>query len=116
MKKYMLMLALALIASPALAGVTISVVDNGDCTADITYAVTGEANAVAAFALDISVDAGTITEVTGFHTGVSVDGDAGYGIFPANFDREITVHNWCWIGGCSHQRALQRPVAYHRPQ
>jgi hypothetical protein len=111
MKKYMLMLALALIASPALAGVTISVVDNGDCTANIDYAVVGEANAVAAFALDISVDAGTITGVTDFHTGVSVEGSAGYGIFPANFDREITVNTDGTVNGDQWVLPGYTPVA-----
>jgi len=93
MKKYMLMLAVALIASPALATVTVSVVDNEDLTADITYEVTGEPNNVAAFAVDIAVDGGAvITGISNFHTGVSVAGSAGYGIFPANFDRYITVN------------------------
>jgi hypothetical protein len=93
MKKYMLMLAVALIASPAWAAVTVSVVDNGDFTADITYDVTGEPNKVAAFALDIVVDGGAvITAVSNYHTGVSVAGSEGYGIFPANFDRYITVN------------------------
>jgi len=93
MKKYMLMLAVALIASPALAAVTVSVVDNGDLTANINYDVTGEPNKVAAFAIDIAVDGGAvITAITNFHTGVSVSGGAGYGIFPANFDRYITVN------------------------
>lgn len=93
MKKYMLMLAVALIASPALATVTVSMVDNGDLTADINYEVVGEVNNVAAFAVDIAVDGGAvITGISNFHTGVSVAGSAGYGIFPANFDRYITVN------------------------
>lgn len=97
MKKVMLMLAVALLASPALAGVTISVVDqDGDgpgLTADVIYAVTGEPNNVAAIALDISVDGGaTIDAVGDFHVGVSTAAAPGYGIFPANFDRHITVN------------------------
>jgi len=92
MKKYMLMLAVALIASPAWATVTVSVVPTGPGTANITYDVSGEPNNVAAFAIDVTVDGGAvITDVNDFHRGVSVAGDAGYGIFPANFDRYITV-------------------------
>jgi hypothetical protein len=95
MKKYMLMLAIALIASPALAAVNIIAVDadgaGAGLVANISYTVAGEPNKVAAFALDITVDAGTITEIGGFHKGVSVAGSAGYGIFPASFDQYITV-------------------------
>jgi hypothetical protein len=111
MKKYMLMLALVVIASPAWAVVTLSVVDNGDCTADIMYNVTVEPNKVAAFALDISVDVGTIVDVNDFHTGVSVAGDAGYGIFPANFDREITVNGDGTVNQDQWDNAAYNPVA-----
>ena len=96
MKKYMLMLAIALIASPALADVKVEIVDadgtGPGLVGEVRYTVTGEPNKVAAFALDITVDAGTITDIGDFHTGVSVAGDAGYGIFPANFYRYITVN------------------------
>ncbi len=47
---------------------------------------------VAAFALDISVDAGAIIDVNNYHVGVSTAASPGYGIFPANFDRYITVN------------------------
>jgi hypothetical protein len=96
MKKYMLMLAVALIATPAFATVTITAEDidgtGPEGLVAINYAVTGEPNAVAAFALNIEVDAGDINDISGFHVGVSTAGDAGYGIFPANFDRFITVN------------------------
>lgn len=93
MKKYALMLAVALLATPVLATVTVSVVDvgAGSGKAEVRYAVAGEAAGVAAFAVRIDLTAGTIVEVNDFHVGVSVAGDAGYGIFPANFDRHITV-------------------------
>ena len=109
MKKYMLMLAIALIASPAMAQVDIIAVDadgaGAGLVANISYNVAGEPNNVAAFALDIVVDAGTIVSIGDFHTGVSTAGDAGYGIFPASFDRYITVNgngdvdDWAGAGG-----------------
>jgi hypothetical protein len=93
MKKYMLMLAIALMASAAWADVTVEVVDVGGLKGEIRYTVTGEPNKVAAFALDIVVDGGaTIDAIGDFHTGVSVAGDDGYGIFPANFNRYISVN------------------------
>jgi len=90
MKKYALILAVALLASPVFAA-TVTVVPNGDLKADIMYNNNGQD--IAAFALDITVSGGAvITEVNDFHVGVSVVGSAGYGIFPANFDRFITVN------------------------
>jgi hypothetical protein len=95
MKKYALILAVALLASPTFAAVQIIAVDadgaGAGLVADISYNNTA-GEKVAAFALNISVDAGSITDISNFHVGVSVAGDAGYGIFPANFDRFITVN------------------------
>ena len=97
MKKYMLMLAIALIASPAMAAVEIIAVDadadGPGLVANISYNVPAgtEPNKVAAFALDITVDAGTIVAIGDFHTGVSVEGNDGYGIFPASFYEYIDV-------------------------
>lgn len=95
MKKYALILAVALLASPAFAAVQIIAVDadgaGAGLVADISYNNTA-GEKVAAFALNISVDAGSIQDISNFHVGVSVAGDAGYGIFPANFDRFITVN------------------------
>ena len=55
---------------------------NYECTA-------GEV--VRAFALDVSVDRGIITGITGFLRGESKAGAAGYGIFPAAFRDHISV-------------------------
>jgi hypothetical protein len=87
MKKFILPLAVALIATPAWATVAITVVDEGDCTAAINYAVSGEPNKVRAFALDIQVDTGTIDEISGYMKGEG----PGFGIFPASFRDYITV-------------------------
>lgn len=79
---------MALLVAPAMATVTISVVDNGDCTADIVVVADGDDvngngdSLVAGIALDVSVSAGQIDSVTGFKdNGESVDGDEGYGIY-----------------------------------
>jgi hypothetical protein len=85
MKKITFALILALLTSPVWADVSISVVDLGDGKAAIEYSGTER---VRAFALDIMVDIGIIEEITDFAVG---DDNNGYGIFPANFSRHITV-------------------------
>ncbi len=87
MKKLMFLM-MALLVAPAMATVTISVVDNGNGTADIVAVADGTDlngnldSLVAGFGLDLSVDVGTIDAVTNFMaTGESVDGAEGYGIF-----------------------------------
>jgi hypothetical protein len=84
MRKLMLIVAAIAIAAPALATVEIGVTDLTGLQAAITYNCTA-GEAVRAFALDITVDAGTIDAVTGYKTGESVTGSLGYGIFPGNF-------------------------------
>jgi len=96
MKKYALMLAVALLAAPASAVVNITAVDmdaaGPGLVAQISYACTA-GEKVAAFALDIQVDGGAvITAVGGYKVSVSTAASKGYGIFPANFDRYITVN------------------------
>lgn len=86
MKKLMCLLA-ALLVAPAMAAVTFDIVDNGDGTADIVVVADGDdadanGSKVAGIALDVSVDAGVITDVFNYKTtGESVVGDKGYGIF-----------------------------------
>jgi hypothetical protein len=70
-----------------MADVAISLVDNGDLTADIVVTATGADlngagdSMVAGIALDVSVDAGTIVDVVAAKEGISTDGAEGYGIF-----------------------------------
>ncbi|UCG60207.1 MAG: hypothetical protein JSU70_11920 [Phycisphaerales bacterium] len=90
MKNFVVTLAVLLLASSAWADVAITVVDNGDCTADIMYDA-GAGPLVRAFALDITVDVGTIDGISGYIKGESTAADPGFGIFPANFARHITV-------------------------
>jgi hypothetical protein len=88
MKKLSLLWAALLLATPALAKVRITVVPDGK-TATIKYATDGEK--VRAFALDITADKGVIEGISGFIQGESTKEKPGYGIFPANFARYITV-------------------------
>jgi hypothetical protein len=85
MKKVVFPLVVAVLAAPAWATVAISVTDLGNGKAGIDYSGTERARA---FALDITVDAGTIDAISDFAVG---DNNNGYGIFPANFSRYITV-------------------------
>jgi hypothetical protein len=87
MKKLIIALLVVFLTAPAWADVAITLSnDNGVVT--IGYDSTGEAELVRAFALDITVTDGTITDVTDFVVG---DDNGGYGIFPGNFSRYITV-------------------------
>jgi hypothetical protein len=89
MKKLSLALAaLLLSATPALAAVRIIIEPSGT-TATIKYATDGEK--VRAFALDITVEKGVIQGISDFVRGESTKEKPGYGIFPANFARYISV-------------------------
>lgn len=88
MKRLSVLLAVLVVAGPALAAVRIIVEPDGN-TAAIKYETDGEK--VRAFALDIAVDAGTIIGISDFIRGESTAENPGYGIFPANFSRYITV-------------------------
>jgi len=87
MKKFILPLAVLLLATPAWADVTITAVDEGGGVVAINYAVSGEPNKVRAVALDIKVDAGTIDAISDYMKGEG----PGFGIFPASFRDYITV-------------------------
>lgn len=89
MKRLSVLLAVLLCISPAMAAVRIIVEPEEGETAAIRYETDGEI--VRAFALDITVDAGTITGISDFIRGESTTENPGYGIFPANFGRYITV-------------------------
>lgn len=85
MKKVIFPLVVAVLAAPAWATITVTVTDLGDGKAAIDYSGTELARA---FALDITVDVGSIEAISDFAIG---DDNNGYGIFPANFSRFITV-------------------------
>ena len=88
MKTMNLALALVLLAAPVWAKVTIEVIQRpGELVADVNY-TSDEAVPVRAFAIDITVDAGVITDVCDYVVG---DDNFGYGIFPANFSLHVNV-------------------------
>lgn len=89
MRKIAVTLAVLLLATPALAEVRIIIEDEGNWTAAIKYETDGEV--VRAFALDIQVVGATIDACSDYVKGESAPGNVGYGIFPANFSRHITV-------------------------
>jgi hypothetical protein len=73
----------------AWATVTIAVVKIAETKVAIHYDATGESQLVRAFALDVTVTGGTIVGIADYAVG---DDNNGYGIFPANFSRYITVN------------------------
>lgn len=85
----MIFLSLSVLASSTSAAVHVYVEDvNG--LAAIKYTCTA-GETVRAFALDVSVDAGAIVGISGFHIGESTALARGYGIFPAAFSRSIEI-------------------------
>ncbi len=90
MRKMIVILAVVLVANIALAEVKITAKDEGSGVVSINYEVTDSPKA-RAFALDITVDAGTIDAISGYIKGESTAANPGFGIFPANFSRSITV-------------------------
>ena len=87
MRKMILILVIVIFTTSAWATVTITATDLGGGVVAIDY-LSDDAVLVRAFALDISVDAGTITNIDDFKIG---DENNGYGIFLANFSRYIIV-------------------------
>ncbi|MCH7558069.1 MAG: hypothetical protein IIB56_11505 [Planctomycetes bacterium] len=87
MRKTFFVLVVAMLTTPMWAAVTITATDLGEGVVAIDYS-SDETMLVRAFALDITVDAGTIDAISDFAVG---DDNNGYGIFPANFSRYITV-------------------------
>ena len=97
MRKIVSILTVLLLAAPAMAAVSITVTDNGDCTATISYSDNGDPNFVRAFALDITVDNdANITAVDAAMAGDCNATDKGYGIFPGSFAREINASDPNW--------------------
>jgi hypothetical protein len=87
MKKIVLVLAVLLLAVPAMADVIITAEDEGDGVVAVRYnAGAEEPNRVRAFALDIFLTAGTIDDINDFHVGESNSPDLGYGIFMGSIE------------------------------
>jgi hypothetical protein len=82
-------LAVVLLAAPVWADVTITFDWTSETECEIGYEVTGGV-LVRAFALDVTAKDGNVVDVNEFAVG---DDNNGYGIFPANFSRYITVND-----------------------
>ncbi len=89
MKKFGIILVVFVFTAEAWAAVRIIAEEQGNGVVSIKYETDGET--VRAFALDITVSAGTIDAISDYHVGQSAGPNPGYGIFPGNFGRYITV-------------------------
>lgn len=89
MRKWVVLLVVLLVAGTASSAVEI-IVKSVNGMAEIHYKTTAD-EPVSAFALDVTVDAGDITGISGFVRGESTAEAPGYGIFPASFAAAITV-------------------------
>ena len=89
MRRLVFFLVILMVVSTASATVEI-IVKNVNGMAEIHYKTTA-AEPISAFALDVTVDAGNITGISGFVRGESSAAAPGYGIFPASFAAAVTV-------------------------
>ncbi len=104
MKRILLIAAMLLPLTSAMAAVTITAVDEGEVVYDgvIHHTISIQYSAVdvnvRAFALDINVDNGTNIgdTIRDFNTGESIDPNTGYGIFPSRFRDFIDPQNPDW--------------------
>ena len=85
MRKVFFPVLVVMLATPVWAAINITATDLGGGVVSIDYS---GAELARAFALDITVDTGVIESIDGYAKG---DDNNGYGIFPANFSRYITV-------------------------
>ena len=106
MKRILLIAAILLPVTSAMAAVTITAVDEGHAPiggiehATIRIQYSSDVN-IRAFALDINVDNGTNIgdSIRDFNTGESVAPNKGYGIFPSRFRDFIDPQNPNWSDG-----------------
>ena len=99
MKKFFLIWAVLVLAAPAMADpnvVDVCAVPIGGDLVEIRYRVVS-GQLPRAFALDITVSAGNIVNVSDFFSGECGDVNKGYGIFPASFNREIDADDPNWV-------------------
>jgi len=111
MRKIVLTLAVVLLAAPVWADVEIKLADLGDGVIEISYDATGETELVRAFALNIVVTDGNITDINDYSVG---DNNGGYGIFPGSFAGNISVNPTTgmvdnWVGNPSPYTPVAPP-------
>ncbi|MBN2591569.1 MAG: hypothetical protein JXA96_17010 [Sedimentisphaerales bacterium] len=85
MKKVFCAILMVVFTAPTWASISITATDLGSGVVAIDY---NGVDLARAFALDIIVDTGVITDINEYAIG---EDNFGYGIFPANFSRYITV-------------------------
>jgi hypothetical protein len=90
MKKMLIVLLAIAIATPAMAAVTVSGTDQGSLVGKVSYNWDGAGKRPRAFALTVSVSAGTITTCTPTKTGESTAASKGFGIFPGTIAIDST--------------------------
>jgi hypothetical protein len=99
MKKLILVLAIALIASPAFA-LTVQMVYEGGTSniVDVTYSGADSGNLPRAFGLDVQIQSGvaTVSSVDNYLSGESNSVHPGFGIYPARIDINTAgiVQSW----------------------
>jgi len=102
MRKLMLILLVAVMTVPAVANVSIDIVDNADGTGDVTYTCTGDALSaegralMAGVALELTLDGGvTIVAVTNYKSdGESTNASPGYGVYMEEAQVYDTAYGW----------------------
>jgi hypothetical protein len=90
MKKLILVLAIALIASPAMALNVYLEKQSGVNVVDVKYSDASTANLPRAFALKLTITGGTFDTISGYKTGESTAAAPGFGIFPARIQISST--------------------------
>lgn len=92
MKKTVIVLLALVFVAPAMAvDVVFDINDLGSGIVAIEYDATASPNEISAFALKVSVDAGTIEAISNYHIGESNTVGKGYGIFPSNININQTT-------------------------
>jgi len=84
MKKLILVLAMALMVSPAFAALSVYLESAGNGLVDLKYSGADTANLPRAFALTLTINGtGVFTGISNYKTGESTSASKGYGIYPA---------------------------------
>jgi hypothetical protein len=92
MRTSLSLLVVLLAVSPAAGTVVVTCTDMRNWIGEIKYDASSEDQLVLAFALDITVDGpATIDSISGFVRGKSTAANPGYGYFPGNFSRYISI-------------------------
>jgi len=87
MKKLLVLVVILAVAAPSMAATTVSCAQVGTTKAfTVSYTYDGVGIPPRAFALDVTLSAGTISGVTAAKVGESTSASLGFGIFPGTID------------------------------